>query len=158
MDTQKPCAVLGGIGSCLPLCREVSLSLIYMPQPGEKNDRAPLIELLSEVEAWRGDPGVAGTSVEERFSAARSEVSDFKKKVFVSSGLTGVQLQTELLRLMERADQYNEFGGVDGLAIDFRHVDRLLRAAGIENVFGKLRDHLWASIVEETVISCRTVH
>lgn len=163
------------------------LSIINIPLPMDKSSRVMLIELLDEAEAflcqlvvsgedslgvrlfasnlydaminaWRGDPAVPGSSAEERFRAARLKVASTSDAVLIAAGLSGIQLQAELFALMKRADDYNEFGGRQHLAKVVRHLDGLLKSAGLENVMGKVRDYLWASLFDNGCPNRRMYH
>lgn len=170
-----------------PFVTRFDLSVIYIPQAGGKSDQATLIELLDEVEAflcelvisgedsigtrifgsklydamieaWRGDPAVPNSGVEDRFSAARLKLATMNSAVLAAAGLSGARLQVELISLLKRADDYNEYGGKQQLAKVFRQLDRLLKSAGLENVLGKLRNYLWASLVEDVSHGHRVYH
>lgn len=78
--------------------------------------------------------------------------------VLAAAGLSGARLQVELLSLLKRAEDYNEHGGKEQLAKVFRHLDRLLKSAGLESVFGKLKDYLWITIVEDAQHSRKVSH
>lgn len=163
------------------------LSIINIPLPMDKSSRVMLIELLNEAEAflcqlvvsgedslgvrlfasnlydaminaWRGDPAVPGSSAEERFRAARLKVASTSDAALIAAGLSGIQLQAELFALMKRADDYNEFGGRQHLAKVVRHLDGLLKSAGLENVMGKVRDYLWASLFDNGCPNRRMYH
>lgn len=170
-------AALSVISRSLVAARILPLSIIYIPNDEHVSDRATLIELLSEIEtffgqlvisgedstgklifvpylhsamiaAWNGDLHVSNTSAEERFQVARKIIASATDEDLTANGLKGRALQSKLLKLMESADFYNEFGGRHALGNLFARLEELLIAAGAEDVL-RMKDLIWSSLAHD---------